>query len=88
MTLKLERTVTLGLLATLFLQTAGALVWVGAADARINELEREMESRWGISERLARLEGETAIVREQLARIEHSLSAERAGERLQERAKL
>lgn len=71
--LKLENTVTLGLIATLLMQTAGALVWVGAADSRISDLEREMESRWGISERLARLEGETAIVREQLQRIELSL---------------
>ncbi|MGB3455811.1 MAG: hypothetical protein WBG08_06200 [Litorimonas sp.] len=72
--IRLERTVTMGLVATIFLQTAGALIWVGAAESRIAELERAMDRGWGISERLARLEGETAIVRDQLIRIERSLS--------------
>ncbi|MGJ8561085.1 MAG: hypothetical protein ACSHX3_12685 [Litorimonas sp.] len=71
--LKLERTVTLGLIMTLVIQTAAGLIWVGAADARLTELEREVESRWGISERLARLEGETAMMRGSLQRIELSL---------------
>ncbi|MEL6688395.1 MAG: hypothetical protein AAFP97_12345 [Pseudomonadota bacterium] len=71
--MKLERTVTLGLIATVLLQTAGALVWVGAAESRIAGLEHEMNVRWGVSQRLARLEGETAIVREQLQRIEAHL---------------
>lgn len=72
-TLKLERTVTLGLIMTLVMQTAAGMIWVGAADARLNELERDVESRWGISERLARLEGETAMMRGSLQRIELSL---------------
>jgi hypothetical protein len=71
--LKLERTVTLGLIMTLVMQTAAGMIWVGAADARLNELERDVESRWGISERLARLEGETAMMRGSLQRIELSL---------------
>lgn len=73
---KLERTVTLGLIVTLCLQTAGGLIWVGAAEARLAELEREVDSSWGISERLARLEGETAIMRHSLLRIEQSLTNE------------
>lgn len=79
--MKLERTVTLGLIATVFLQTAGAMVWVGAAESRIATLEHEMKVRWGISQRLARLEGETAIVREQLQRIEDRLSDRRTQRR-------
>lgn len=71
--LKLERTVTLGLILTLVIQTAAGMIWVGAAGARLSELEREVESRWGISERLARLEGETAMMRGSLQRIELSL---------------
>lgn len=71
--MKLERTITLGLIMTLVLQTAAGMIWVGAADARLSELEREVESRWGISERLARLEGETAMMRGSLQRIELSL---------------
>lgn len=71
--LKVERTVTLGLIVTLVIQSAAGMIWVGAADARLSELEREVESRWGISERLARLEGETAMMRGSLQRIELSL---------------
>jgi hypothetical protein len=71
--IRLERTVTLGLIMTLVMQTAAGMLWVGAADARLSELEREVESRWGISERLARLEGETAMMRGSLQRIEMSL---------------
>lgn len=78
--MKIERTVTLGLIATVFLQTAGAMIWVGAAESRIAALEHEMKVRWGISQRLARLEGETAIVREQLQRIEDRLSDRRSSE--------
>ncbi|WP_298913635.1 hypothetical protein [uncultured Algimonas sp.] len=70
---RLERTVTLGLIATVFLQTAGALIWVGAAEARIEQLEREVETSWAISERLARLEGETAVMAHTLRRIEEAL---------------
>ncbi len=72
-TLKLERTVTLGLIATLFLQTAGALIWVGGAEARIEELERNLDINWSINERLARLEGETAMMHQMLRRIEEAL---------------
>jgi len=71
--IRLERTVTLGLIMTLVMQTAAGMLWVGAADARLSELEREVESRWGISERLARLEGETTMMRGSLQRIEMSL---------------
>ena len=84
--IRLERTVTLGLIVTVIVQTAGALIWAGAAESRISGLEHEMNVRWGISQRLARLEGETAIVREQLQRIEDRLSDQRAIEREQYRA--
>lgn len=74
--MRIERTVTLGLIATLLLQTAGALVWVGAAEARISDLEREVDINWSISERLARLEGESAMMRNSLRRIEEALHNE------------
>ena len=73
---RLERTITIGLIITLALETAGAMVWVGAAEARLSELERATESRWEVSERLARLEGETAMMREQLGRIEEAIARE------------
>ena len=71
---RLERTITFGLVMTLVFQPAGGLIWVGAAEARLAELEREFESQLAISERLARLEGETAIMRSSLLRIEQSLT--------------
>ncbi|GLQ19667.1 hypothetical protein ACFFUB_14655 [Algimonas porphyrae] len=70
---RLERTITFGLIMTLILQTAGGLIWVGAAEARLTELEHEFESQLAISERLARLEGETAIMRSSVLRIEQTL---------------
>lgn len=73
---KLERTVTLGLIATLSLQTAGALIWAGAAEARIAALEHELATNWEISGRLARLEGQSAMMRSSLRRIEEALHNE------------
>ena len=74
--IRVERTVTLGLMATLFVQTAGGLIWVGAAEARIAALELEMDTRWEIGDRLSRLEGETAVMRHSLRRIEEALHDE------------
>lgn len=71
--IRLERTITFGLVMTLVLQTAGGLIWVGAAEARLSELEHRFDSQLAISERLARLEGETTIMRSSLLRIEQSL---------------
>lgn len=71
--LRIERSVTLGLIMTLVMQTAVGMMWVGGTEARLAELEREVDSSWGISERLARLEGETAMMRQSLQRIEQSL---------------
>lgn len=74
--MRVERSVTLGLILTLIMQSAVGMIWVGGTEARLGELEREVESRWGISERLARLEGETAFMRQSLLRIEESLTHE------------
>jgi hypothetical protein len=71
--MKIERSVTLGLIMTLVIQIAVGMMWVGGTEARLAELERELESSWRISERLARLEGETAFMRQSLLRIEQSL---------------
>lgn len=74
--IRFERTITLGLIVTLSIQTAGALVWVGAAEARIAALEHELDTTLAISERLARLEGESAMMRISLRRIEEALHDE------------
>jgi len=72
-TFRLDRTLTMSVVATIVLQTAGALLWVGAAEARLNALEIEAKSQPPISERLARLEEQMGMARMSLTRIEHRL---------------
>ena len=74
--MSLDKTLTLGLLVTIGLETAAALVWFGAAEARLSKLERTQNDRTEVSQRLARLEGETAMMRGQLSRIEGALRAD------------
>lgn len=70
---QIDRTVTLGLMVTLLAQTAGGLVWAGSAAARLSALESEMDTHPAISERLARLEGQTSQMAKSLSRIEREL---------------
>lgn len=74
--MRLDKTLTIGLVVTLALETAAALVWFGAAEARLTKLERVQNDRGEVAQRLARLEGETALMRVQLARIEQALVRE------------
>ena len=74
--MKIDRSITLGLIMTLVMQTAVGMMWVGATETRLAQLEHEVDSSLGISERLARLEGETAMMRSSLQRIERSLIRE------------
>jgi len=68
-----NQTITLGLLITLLIETTGALLWVGGASARLGLLELQMNSHIEVSERLARLEGETSQMATSLSRIEREL---------------
>jgi len=70
---RLDRTLTMSVMITIVLQTAGALLWVGAAEARLNALEVEAVSRPPVAERLARLEEQMGMARQSLTRIEHRL---------------
>ena len=78
-TLRLERKVPLALVATLVAQTGAALMWAGAAEQRLGDVERRIEGQTGAPERLARVEEQTLAMRAQLQRIEEKL--DRAGER-------
>ncbi|MEP3654641.1 MAG: hypothetical protein ABJO36_07075 [Litorimonas sp.] len=69
----LDRTVTMGLVFTLLAQTAGGLIWVGSAASRLSALESQQASNPQISERLARLEGQTSEMTKSLSRIEREL---------------
>ena len=71
-----DRTVGMGLVVTLLVQTGGALVWAGTTSARLAELETEVEVAFDVNERLARLEGQSAIMRESLKRIEQAVHDE------------
>ena len=68
-----DRTVGMALLVTVALETAAAIFWVGSAEARLAELERAHTSSTEVAQRLARLEGETAIMRHSLRRIEEAV---------------
>lgn len=72
--LRVDRTITFGLITTVLLQTAGGLVWAGAAGARLSALETQIALTPGISERLARLEGQTVHIEQSLMRIERRLN--------------
>lgn len=75
--LRLERTVTLSVILTLILQTGGALLWVGAAEARLETLEDRATSNMPVSERLVRLEEQMLMARQSLTRIERRLDKTR-----------
>ena len=72
-----DRTVGMGLVVTLLVQTGGALMWAGKTSARLAELEAEIQVAFDVGERLARLEGESAIMRESLRRIERAVHDDR-----------
>ncbi len=71
----LDRRISLALVFAIAAQTAGALVWTGAAGERLSAVEEEMQLRRGVAERLARVEAELEAVRTQLDRIERKLDA-------------
>lgn len=75
--LRLERTLTFGVLLALALQTGGALIWAGATGERLDQMERRLEvqdaSTAPVSERLARLETHAVNARASLERIERRL---------------
>jgi len=75
--LKLERTVSLGIIVTLSIQSAGALMWGGAAEARLQSLENTNAATPPVVERMARLEEQMIMARQSLARIERRLDQEK-----------
>ncbi|MEE9272457.1 MAG: hypothetical protein V3U57_04225 [Robiginitomaculum sp.] len=71
--LKLESTISLGIIMTLAVQTAGALLWSGAAEARLKALEKSDQSYPAVIERMARIEEQMRMAHQSLSRIEHRL---------------
>ena len=75
--LQIDRTVTFGLVLAVLIQTAGALLWAGAAEARLSSLETQaaidVPMTLPVAERLARLEEQMLMARQSLSRIETRL---------------
>lgn len=76
-TLHVDRTITFGLVLAVLVQTAGALLWAGAAEARLSTLEAQAITDLPVAERLARLEEQMIGARQSLGRIERRLDAEK-----------
>ncbi len=70
---RLDRRVSVAVVLAVVLETTGALLWAGAAAERIDQLEVGAAQAVPVSERLARLEAQTAAMRAQLDRIEARL---------------
>jgi hypothetical protein len=75
-TLKLDRRVPIAVVLTLVAQTGAGLMWVGAADERLSQVEQA-----GSPERLARLEEQVIAMRVTVERVERKLDALSAGGR-------
>ena len=66
----IEKKAGAALALTIGAQSVTALLWAGAAAERIDVLERQVERAEPIAERLARMEAQLELTREQLDRIE------------------
>ncbi|WP_298326849.1 hypothetical protein [Asticcacaulis sp.] len=66
-----------GVIVTIVLQSAAALMWFGRAGARLDTLEARLQQQAGVVERLARLEEQALATRAALSRIEAKLDQER-----------
>ncbi|MCF6220542.1 MAG: hypothetical protein L3J65_05470 [Robiginitomaculum sp.] len=73
---KLDRTVGIGIIVTLAIQSAGALMWGGAAEARLQNLEKTTMTSPPMVERMARIEEQMTMARQSLERIELRLNQE------------
>jgi hypothetical protein len=72
----IDRTITFGLIFAVLVQTAGALIWAGAAEARLASLEIVAAHDLPITERLVRLEEQMIGAQQSLNRIESRLDSE------------
>lgn len=71
----LDRTITLGLLFTIVVETASALVWAGGMEIRVSALELAAAQTQPINLRLTRLEAQMDGVSATLRRIERDIEA-------------
>ncbi len=69
----LDKRVPVAIIIALLMQTAGALVWAGAASERLSTLEGRTQSLTKMNVRTARLEEQVIYMRATLDRIENKL---------------
>jgi hypothetical protein len=70
---RVDRQVTLAVIITIAIQAGGGLMWAGRASAKIDELQRRVESQGEVAERLTRLEEQMNSTRVTLERLERRL---------------
>jgi type VI protein secretion system component VasK len=70
-----DRRLTIGVILAVAAQSAGVLLWAGAAAERVETLEERVREGRPVAERLARVEAELGAVRLQLDRIERKMEA-------------
>lgn len=74
---RLDRQISVALIVAVALQAAAALMWAGRASARIDEMQKRLDTQAPVAERLARLEEQAVATRAALARIESRLERDR-----------
>lgn len=70
-----DRKITMAFVLAVLVQSAGALLWAGAAAERINAMEEELDKRRPVIAQATRVEVELKLMRRQLERIERKLEA-------------
>jgi len=75
--MKFDNRIGIALIATIVLETAGALMWAGRAAARLDEVEQRLALQQPVAERLARLEVRADDARAALERIERRLDSQK-----------
>ncbi len=71
----IDRKITLALILAIAVEAAGLFAWAGATGERLKDVELRVVAMIGVSERLARVEGQLELAAAQLTRIEQKLDA-------------
>jgi hypothetical protein len=69
----IEKKVTAALVLAVVVESAGVLIWAGAASERLKEVELRVAAQSSMAERMARLEVRQEEAAAQLGRIERKL---------------
>ena len=70
----IERKLTLAVVVAVVLESAGVLMWAGAATERLKEVEVRVAAQAEMAERLARVEVHLELAAAQLDRIEKKVA--------------